>query len=294
MGVVNYRPVMLLSTSAPLVYADILTSRLVLVTKERALGKPINLPSIIALVLVSYVSESTTITAADELKNMTESPFWVPPEFGKVEHPITHTRPGFGLGNLQLTSIEYKKLNDFFNSKTVSSSYYHHYWSLWFTKVEEECARKFCKSALGLQTNEITKLAGKPRCKSPQVNCWKWAKGLQEVWIYGFGATDKLVWLEIKDGKCVKSGLATKEQYFQFQEWRANEISKFARGKRLWQIIATLGLPTSVRDNQNRELQPAEYPLASKAWYQTGISFSTELTIEHGNCTKSETGLIFH
>lgn len=244
----------------------------------------------IAAVLLSVmlVASSSLIGLCSESYTMPLQPE-VPKEFANYRHPILNTKPETGLKNQAVTASQFKNLNNY-NPGKNESPYIR--WE-WFQKSEKEASDQFCARVLNLKKAQICALGGPPRFIGSSLPCWTWTKSAGELWLYGFGATNQIIWLQFEKDKCIRSRHASYVESLSFETWKAHQIKEFAIHKTVQEILKKEGLPTYSRNKANSDVDPLSLQCHSLL-YLTGNATAAELIIVNGVCTEAGVSWIAH
>jgi hypothetical protein len=201
-----------------------------------------------------------------------------------ILHPILKSWAGHGLEGKVPPKGVYFVLNNYSDKSLLQCD-----WDRYFYAAEHDAAVQFCREVDGLTKIEVEKLAGKPCYKGGAINCWKFLKPNDEVWVYKFGESAIATRVIFRNNACKEAAVCSHEERFDFDDWRITQIRNYALWKSVNQIIEKEGPPigSPAIASAPRALWPDIK--TEKIIYRSG-SHTATLYFKWGICFKTEEG----
>lgn len=203
-------------------------------------------------------------------------------------HPILLTAPEQGLNGKKLEPSTFRQLS---NQKVLTLRLYDA--ERYYRKAESEAAWQFCELVRFRSKQFIESIAGRPRYRGGRLVCWSNSAPGEDIWLYTFGQSQIPIKLVFKKDLCQQATEYSYTDDLAYQDWRAEQICRFAEGKTVKQILAHEGKPESFHHDPKISVPPIDSKSHSIS-YETGLNTVAILTIENQRCTKAKVWQIMH
>ncbi len=203
-------------------------------------------------------------------------------------HPILLTAPEQGLNGKKLEASIFRQLN---TQKVLTLRLYDV--ERYYRKAESEAAWQFCELVIFRSKQYVESIAGRPRYRGGRLVCWSKSAPGEDIWLYTFGQCQIPIKLVFKNGLCQQATEYSYTDDLAYQDWRAKQICRFAKGKTVKQILAHEGKPESFHHAPKISVLPIDSKPYSMS-YETGLSTVAILTIENQRCTNAKVWQILH